>query len=127
MTDAIQPCRFCGSHSVRVFERMVVASSDPHKLEDPVTSRVQCEDCGAEASLLVWTRPRLPFNEAAEREQFEIEMVDVFKEWRARGNLAEDNGCPASREALCWRTEDGAYGVLSLNMAWTGWTRRAKR
>lgn len=52
---------------------------------------------------------------------FETACVEKFKGWRACGNSAEDNGAPPTREALCWKTEDGEYGVRALNAAWWGW------
>lgn len=125
--DEIQPCRFCGSHSLNEYVRCVMASSDPNHLRDPETEMVKCQDCGAEASRLVWQRPPLPVNVEHEREHFEYAMVEVFTAWRERGNSLNDNGSPATREALCWRQPDGTYGVLSMNMAWTGWIKRAMR
>ena len=57
----------------------------------------------------------------AEREAFETACVAKFVQWRDAGNTAEDNGAPATRESLCWRHDNGEYGVRALNTAWWGW------
>lgn len=63
-----------------------------------------------------------PVDEAAERVRFETAFVAMCAEVRARGLPAQgDNGCPMTRDALCWRTEDGRYGVHAAEQAWWGW------
>jgi hypothetical protein len=63
--------------------------------------------------------------EDQERESFEKACVIKFAIWRVAGNTANDNGAPATREALCWRDEHGNYGVMALQAAWWGWKSRA--
>jgi hypothetical protein len=64
--------------------------------------------------------------EDQEREAFEKACVVKFAMWRAEGNKLNDNGCPTTRESLCWRDEQGNYGVAMLNAAWWGWRSRAR-
>jgi len=56
-----------------------------------------------------------------ERDAFEDACLIQFAKWRAAGNEKNDNGCPTTKDALCWRTGDGEYGVEALNGAWWGW------
>ena len=55
------------------------------------------------------------------RDKFEELCVEKFGQWREAGNRENDNGAPVTRESLCWRDEQGNYGVLALNAAWWGW------
>jgi hypothetical protein len=55
------------------------------------------------------------------RTRFEELCVQKFGQWREAGNRANDNGAPLDREALCWKTPEGNYGVAALNAAWWGW------
>lgn len=55
------------------------------------------------------------------RERFEQLCVERMSEWRGAGNCANDNGSPLTVEALCWKDENGNYGVRALNAAWWGY------
>lgn len=55
------------------------------------------------------------------RDKFEELCVEKFGQWREAGNRENDNGAPLTRESLCWRDENGNYGVLALNAAWWGY------
>lgn len=110
-------------------------------LDKPELSKGSCEGCAAQtpdgvlcAKLIreqscaytgvVW---RKADDDTAERDTFEEACVERFIEWRKLGNVAEDNGAPATRESLCWKTAQGDYGVEALNAAWWGWrTGRAE-
>jgi len=56
-----------------------------------------------------------------DRDAIEDACVIKFAAWREDGNSSNDNGCELSREALCWRLDNGEYGVAALNGAWWGW------
>lgn len=56
-----------------------------------------------------------------DRDLFEDACVAQFARWREHGNSNNDNGCPVTRESLCWKHTDGSYGVNALNAAWWGW------
>lgn len=61
-------------------------------------------------------------------QDFEERALALFNEKRRAGvSMRDDNGSPATREALFWRKPDGAYGVEMFNAAWTGyvWAYRA--
>lgn len=60
------------------------------------------------------------------REKFEQLCVERMAEWRGAGNTLDDNGSPLTVEALCWKDENGNYGVLALNAAWWGYRMAAK-
>ncbi|MEN9316092.1 MAG: hypothetical protein RIS35_2485 [Pseudomonadota bacterium] len=58
-----------------------------------------------------------------EREKFEQAAHAFFEARRAAGRIratTEEMG-DGTREALCWREPNGAYGVRALNAAWWGW------
>lgn len=55
------------------------------------------------------------------REKFEQLCVERMAEWRGAGNTLDDNGSPLTVEALCWKDENGNYGVRALNAAWWGY------
>lgn len=54
------------------------------------------------------------------RHIFEKLCVERMSEWRGAGNTLNDNGSPLTVESLCWKDENGNYGVLALNAAWWG-------
>lgn len=54
------------------------------------------------------------------RHIFEKLCVERMSEWRGAGNNLNDNGSPLTVESLCWKDENGNYGVLALNAAWWG-------
>lgn len=58
---------------------------------------------------------------AAERDAFEQAAHTYFKQRLAAGKVAVDDSGDGSREALCWKREDGSYGVYMLNAAWWAW------
>lgn len=55
------------------------------------------------------------------RTRFETWYIGEFKRVRAAGAAVNDNGCPATPEALFWKDERGDYGVDSIHAAWIGW------
>ena len=55
------------------------------------------------------------------RERFETWYIGEFKRVRAAGTAIDDNGSPATPEALFWKDERGNYGVNSIHAAWIGW------
>lgn len=55
------------------------------------------------------------------RKQFEDACLANFVERRASGNISDDNGSPATHEALFWRKANGDYGVTLFNAAWWGY------
>lgn len=58
-------------------------------------------------------------DEAHMRVEFERRCLDHFKAKRAAGvPIIDDNGSPATTEALFWRDENGHYGVQAFNVAW---------
>lgn len=60
------------------------------------------------------------------RIEFENNVVILFAAIRAcKLAMKDDNGSSATRAALCWRREDGRYGVAQVEAAWWGW-RTAK-
>lgn len=63
----------------------------------------------------------------AERVRFEAACVVHFGQWLEAGNTGSYNGCPTTRESLCWKTDDGFYGVRALNAAWWGWQQGQQR
>jgi hypothetical protein len=56
-----------------------------------------------------------------ERDEFERAAHALLKFRLATGKILLDNAGDGSREALCWKREDGSYGVYMLNAAWWGW------
>ena len=55
------------------------------------------------------------------RTRFEAWYLAEFERVRAAGTAIDDNGSPATAEALFWKAEDGNYGVRSIHAAWIGW------
>ncbi len=59
-----------------------------------------------------------------ERDRFEQAALEHFMVQRAAGaQIADDNGCEATRETLFWRDDAGNYGVKMFNAAWWGWKK----
>lgn len=57
--------------------------------------------------------------ELAMRQDFERRCMDHFNAKRAAGvKIIDDNGSPATPEALFWKNPDGTYGVQAFNVAW---------
>lgn len=58
-------------------------------------------------------------NEEALRADFERCCLEHFQAKRAASvEVIDDNGSPATPEALFWREADGSYGVKAFNIAW---------
>lgn len=55
------------------------------------------------------------------RDEFERAAHAYMCERIAAGKVGAELIGDGSREALCWRREDGSYGVYMLNAAWWGW------
>jgi hypothetical protein len=55
------------------------------------------------------------------RTAFEAATLKYFIAQREAGKAIDDNGSPATPEALFWRKENGDYGVEMFNAAWWGW------
>lgn len=59
------------------------------------------------------------------REKFEAHCVEQLIVARAaaqaRGETLQDDVGETSVESLCWKQEDGSYGVHMLNAAWLGY------
>jgi len=57
----------------------------------------------------------------------------TFEQFTYRRYLAErqsrtmvlDTAMPVSIQGLCWKNNDGSYGVERINHAWLGWKARA--
>lgn len=63
-----------------------------------------------------------PFDElAAERAEFEQAAYHHYLQRKASGKLNPDGEGDGSLESLCWKRDDGSYGVLALNGAWWAW------
>lgn len=97
---------------------LAVGSCDGCVAKLNVTLCGQLRGDGCLNSKLVWCKAG---DDTAERDTFEEACVERFIEWRKLGNVAEDNGAPATRESLCWKTAQGDYGVEAINAAWWGW------
>lgn len=59
--------------------------------------------------------------ERNEREAFEQAAHAYFVQRFAAGKIDPGLIGDGTLEALCWRREDGAYGVYMLNAAWWAW------
>lgn len=60
--------------------------------------------------------------ELAMRQDFERRCMDHFNAKRAAGvKIIDDNGAPATPEALFWKNPDGSYGVQAFNVAWVAY------
>lgn len=58
-------------------------------------------------------------DEAHMRVKFERRCLEHFKAKRDAGvPIIDDNGSPATAEALFWRDQNGQYGVQAFNVAW---------
>lgn len=59
------------------------------------------------------------------RDKFEAHCVEQLIVARAaaqaRGERLQDDNGETSVESLCWKQEDGSYGVHMLNAAWLGY------
>lgn len=59
------------------------------------------------------------------RDKFEAHCVEQLIVARAaaqaRGETIPDDNGETSVESLCWKQEDGSYGVHMLNAAWLGY------
>ena len=59
--------------------------------------------------------------DADDREAFETWYLREFIAARERGGvIIDDNGCPATREALFWKDDRGEYGITSIRYAFIG-------
>lgn len=57
--------------------------------------------------------------ELAMRQDFERRCLAHFQAKREAGvKIIDDNGSPATSEALFWKNPDGSYGVAAFNVAW---------
>lgn len=61
-----------------------------------------------------------------ERDRFEQAALAHFLARREAGLAIDDNGSPATAEALFWKDEAGNYGVKMFNAAWWGWQAALK-
>ena len=58
---------------------------------------------------------RTAFEEAAHKRYLQLRGTD---------SVLLDTPEPLTRAGLCWRAENGSYGVDSINAAWWGWVAR---
>lgn len=56
------------------------------------------------------------------RDDFERRCVALMQAKREAGvSMPSDDGFEVTRESLCWRKPDGAYGVAQIESAWQGY------
>lgn len=68
--------------------------------------------------------PKQTMTTADTRAAFEAAALEHFIKRRDEGKAIDDNGSPATPEALFWKTPSGDYGVQMFNAAWWGWQAR---
>lgn len=79
-----------------------------------------------EASGTKQPSPKQTMTTADTRADFEAAALAYTIQRRDEGKTLDDNGCPATTEALFWKTPTGDYGVHMFNAAWWGWQAAVK-